>query len=1163
VSLELHFDPVTSPLEADAQGVIAKPLLIEAGAGSGKTWTLANLAVRFMMEQGVAPEQILMVTFTREAASELKGRVRLRLEQVLAMARRDAFSLTTVSSTKADEVHFAQRWCDPELRAADTRRLEVALATLDGLQASTIHSFAAASVGLGASLSAESDELLDRANRLVRARWSLQRRTDFEHLRLSPPKAGKSSSPSKSTKWDKATAFTVLASVAKAMFDAGVRDGKDASSVVVLPSDAGADATGEELRARLQRAYAYDVVREYEALLRQAGVMSYADLLVRLQDRVQGDGAARFVQEMRDRFRVVMIDEFQDTDPFQWSVFDTLFATAADTWLILVGDPKQAIYAFRGGSVDTFLQVRDDQAKVRATLPANRRTQARLLNAVDVLFRGIDFNYRAYDEVDHSPISYTPPQRIKEARTPGVTDFGRKGAPLHLRTTAKGVGEAKETILAEVVAYVRRAHASGVAYSEIAVLANNNTDCLALHRALKKEGIPATTGSERTVFSSDAAQHVRVLLHALASPSDAALANALQLTWFGAVASGEVAIARVEALLTLFASSGVNAVTRHLRSHDVLTAAIEGRDGERNVTDLQHLTELLATECREIRSLAGVRDWLDECMVREDAENEFATRRLETDSQSVRVMTVHKSKGLEFEVVLLPFVGKAYHVTDGKAKNFLRRWEEGGATYIDAGSFAAWGDETDRRRKTEAAHQGESRRLLYVAVTRAKGAVVLWHARSGTQPYGYELRRLLLDREVTEDGSSTVCNRTIQFIRDRLGAETKDAAKEAKRVNDPSLAVSWQEEQHLLLEQFFGHEPDIEAFTIGDDIPSYPGQAGGDVDAFTVDYACAPPVVLDYETRRWSYSDVKKSLATFTPAPPTGSADDDNVGGADEEDDSVGATAPTSELERPAVGIASVFGNLRGKELGVAVHRALELAAGVAEPPFAALVERALREGGLVATASEQDRARVAASLDAVWRRPLPLGDAAVALSASAREDIATEMRFLMSVGDAYRDDRLERVVDAIRRLDTSADGTCPHEAFLNRAGAFRGQLSEGFMVGSLDVVVRLGDGSYRIIDYKTDQWAGAERPYRAERMRQHIEEQGYVLQAIFYAIALHRYLAAALLGYDPQRHLGGVDFYFVRVVGDDTARSDDGYLHWAITPDAIVAASEALGDLP
>ncbi len=192
--------------------------------------------------------------------------------------------------------------------------------------------------------------------------------------------------------------------------------------------------------------------------------------------------------------------------------------------------------------------------------------------------------------------------------------------------------------------------------------------------------------------------------------------------------------------------------------------------------------------------------------------------------------------------------------------------------------------------------------------------------------------------------------------------------------------------------------------------------------------------------------------------------------------------------------------------------------------------------------------------------RPLATLDGG-SLGDLGREDVATEMRFTLALGERTRADRLGAAIEAVRRLDRSGpDGRGAFAEYFAGDVALAGALAEGFLLGSLDLTVRGPDGRYRIVDYKTDQLAGEERPYDTARMRRHMEAAHYPLQALFYSVALHRLLRSRLTDYEPAAYLAGVDYLFVRVVGDATAQPDDGVFSWPISPAAVAAASDALG---
>jgi exodeoxyribonuclease V beta subunit len=1131
----MSFDVIASPLREHGQDLVPSPLLVEAGAGSGKTWTLAHLAVRFMLEDEVEPDQVLMVTFTRDAAREMKGRVRRRLEESLAFASQWS---NDDSNLEPWQEHFTRRWDTPASQERDIRRLTSCLESLDGLHARTIHSFAAVhTITSGAHFSDEG-RLWKQVFNETRARWSLTRPTEYAALTAAHENGASAHRRLKTLK-----------TVAASLYDAGVRVGVENQSVVVVPNDTDlADVTSDAERldltlALLQKEFALDTVERFSQVLAQSGATSFADLVLALSQRLHDHSADAFVANMRDAFKVVMIDEFQDTDPLQWDIFRLLFADAPDSRLIVVGDPKQAIYRFRSGGVETFLDVREalDKAHAdRAYLPTNRRSRPGLLEGFNRFFSGVDFNSVPRETSVTPVIGLEAPVATRSDAPSPVTSFSEVTAPFHLRV---GPPEAAGEILDEVASYINRARAAGVALSSIAILTNSNARAIETHRFLTKCSIPSVVSSDQSVYDSDAAMQLGVLLAALAEPQNMSRVNALGATWFRRVDDTHVGMGViVNELVRDFDHVGVPAIARFARTPNVLDVVLTSPDGERNITDLLQLVELLVAECRHVRSLPLLKEWLDEARTTLSLEESQANRRLETESAAVRVMTIHKSKGQEFDVVLLPFVSKEAERMASSNRPVVLKWVHDGRTVIDAGTDFAWGPVGAAREReliSHAAAHAEQRRLLYVALTRAKECAVLWAPSPRNTPFERELHRLVFDRDLVE-GGSIVRNRPYEEV--FYTGVDKDLVTRTKTA---PLAMA----RELL------HDPaTLAVFAIGDEIPKLPSDVGASVDGTLDIFVTAPAPVLAFEARRWSYSDVKKAREYSTDVEIYDLDDQDTSdtdGGLDEGDEAT--------LDREvANGVRHVFGSLSGKELGVVIHAVLEDATGESEPAFSSIVEKAFGDAQ-IDLGSDASQAIIASSLERVWKRPLFGAYGDTSLSDYSKADFVAEMRFLMALGDEPDAQRLVRVVRTVRELDHGADGHSPFAEYLANEQGIVGQVTEGFVVGSLDAVVRTNDGRFRVLDYKTDQLAGATRPYAPPAMRRHVEAMHYPLQALFYSIALHRYLSGRMEGYDPAQHLGGVDFYFVRVVGDETAESGDGLFSWNLAPEVVVAASQAL----
>jgi exodeoxyribonuclease V beta subunit len=1108
------FDVVTSPLRVDGADAVPRPLLIEASAGSGKTWTLAHLAIRLMVEDDVEPSEILMVTFTRAAARELRGRVRAQLAGVVA-------ACSGAAGDEPWERALAARWSSDDDRDRDLRRARHCLARVDEVQASTIHAFAAGAVASVARRLADGERERRQAIAQTRARWALERPGEYALVAGDPARR--------------------LEGVVRALYDAGVRGPDHLAGVRVLPEGA-APPEDPGRAAWVQRDLALEVVESWCELMARARTVTFADLVVELADRLEGPEGPRLRAELRATHRVVMVDEFQDTDPLQWRVIEDLFAESSGGRLILVGDPKQAIYRFRAASVDVFLGVRDRcraAGVATATLSSNRRSTPEAVAAMNALFAGADFHYPWSERVSEATIGYEEVVAHETRATGELLD--ETGSALHLRV-GPYVKDDYRAVYDELVAYVRRLRAQGIAFRDMAVLCLNNYQCREVHRHLGEAGLPSTTASEESIFLCEAARQLRHLVAAVASPEEVGLTEVLRATWFAGPHGADPADTwqgqEVAALAAAFAREGVVAIGRFLRRREVLEAVARRPDGERHLTDLAHLGELMVDECRAVASASGVIAWLDDAKATQRLDEDATARRLETESDAVRVLTVHKAKGLEFDVVLAPRLVRELETAGSNGRDLLR-WVDDGRVVIDAGSGVAWGsagEVEERRGRSEAESAAETRRLIYVALTRARRASVAWVRIPGRQKLGSEMVRLLLDRDGAPDGSR-VRNRSLAEVR-RLfvtGRQSGGTPSDLDGADEHPLESAIT---HL------GTAPGLSLRPIGEPIEVPPvaevsAAAPGPRAAVSRSVATRAR-----ERRRWSYTDVARDLADLAPE------GDEEVAGTDEASPEGDEAILVASLVRPDV--AGVFGSLAGARLGVVVHRVLERT--VEGEALEESLGRALREEGV--TVSDEDRVTMATSLTRVRERPLASTLQGRSLSELDPRDAATEMRFLLSLGESPR---LDRLADAARAA-VGADASELFRGYLDRGLGFTGRLAEGFLVGSLDLTVRGSDGRYRVVDYKTDQLPGATRPYGRGAMAAHMEAHHYPLQALFYAVALHRHLRVALAGYDPERHLGGIDYYFVRVVGDGSAHPDDGLLHWDLTPAAVVAASDAMG---
>ena len=545
-------------------------------------------------------------------------------------------------------------------------------------------------------------------------------------------------------KWglDSATPPTMTLDEARRLARIAVAD----SQAILVPETDADDQSAAAVRVRFAHAVRVEVDRRKRA----RRVISFDDLLTRLRDTladpVTGPAAAA---RLRSRYRVVLVDEFQDTDPVQWEVLRLAFHDAAT--LVLIGDPKQAIYAFRGADVQAYLQAAE-LAEQRATLAQNWRSDPALLDGLDAVFRGAALgdprivvrpvsaahSGRSLD-TDAAPVTHPAVAarcRWPDRRPGARADHPRCRAP-DRRRARRGTAAASARPLAGATR----------SPGDIAVIVRTNLQAGLVHRALLAAGVPSVLRTASSVFATQAAADWIVLLEALEQPHrttrvrrlavspfvgwDAAALERNDVDRFGLRLRGWARVHAERGIAALFET-----VSRDERLASRLLAQVEG---ERLLTDLRHVGEAVhAAAMSEQFGLTAALEWLRN-RVRDAATDQSVerSRRLDSDAAAVQVVTVHASKGLEFPIVHVPF-GWDRHVDSAKVPLFH---DADGRRVRNVGGSNAPGFGADQR-QNNVEEFGEDLRLLYVAMTRAQAQVTAWWAASNTTEHA-PLHRLL------------------------------------------------------------------------------------------------------------------------------------------------------------------------------------------------------------------------------------------------------------------------------------------------------------------------------------------------------------------------------------------------------------------------------------
>ncbi len=1153
-------DPGSSPEPFDVCGDLPAPgiTVLEASAGTGKTFTISALVTRFVAE-GVPLEHILAVTFTRMATGELRDRVRRRLVTAEHGLGRHLYAGEPIPPDDDVAAHLARG--APSDVAARHRRIADAVAAFDSATIATTHGFcqlvlsglgSAGDVAAGANLVEDPSGLIEEVVDDLYLRWS---------LRYGPPDF-------------KREAARMAAAVAVG------------NPGVVLAPPAGDDPDG--LLTRLVLKAQSEVARR----LQDDNLLTYDHLLSRLAGTlVSPERGPLACRRLRQRYRVVLVDEFQDTDPVQWRVVRTAFGDGGTT-LVLVGDPKQAIYSFRGADVHAYLDAaRQGQT---CTLAQNWRADQPLLDATeafllplqmghdDIRFRSV----RAPAGRQHAAIRDFPdltPIRIRlvDNHQPGIRRTGAKGL-LQKGSLVEWIAQDAAADVARLLGsggQIRDLDASGgmserqwrpVAPADIGVLTKTNRQSVAVREALRAAGVPAVVTGIDSIFASDAATHWLRLLEALEEPASRSRAAAAALTPFVGMTANAVATAdertwetvhaRAARWSAMLAGYGVAALYRSITATEGLPARVVATiGGERELTDLGHVAELLHAESAASQmGVPTLRAWLAQRIADVDIDQAAAeerSRRLDSDAEAVQVLTVHRAKGLEFGVVYCPYLWDASPPAGARQPVVFHDPDNHALRTLDVGcsdrSGPAQKRYKDHREAATAEQRGEDLRLMYVALTRARHQVVAWWGRADQCRHS-PLGRLLLCRDTTSG-----------FVRDAFPNDPKD--KDIRAALD------------TLLDRTRAGLISVEAAGTGDTLSTPAGSVPAPVLAPVTLEPARFERALDLRWRRASYSSITADAHDEGAGVDNVSSEPEDPGIDDEPAGPTGAgISPVRVGDEPSAAgwEASPLGDTpRGPEVGTFVHTVLEEIDFTA-PDLSAELEAAGRATEGWGAGLAGDLVVLGDGLAAAITTPLGPLLAGVSLRDIARPDRVDELHFELPLagGDSPVGQVSTADIAAVVAGHLPADG--PLAGYAERLmDPLLATTLRGYLTGSLDLVFRrsFDDGPERwyVADYKTN-WLGDDgRPlttwhYRPAALDAEMQRRHYPLQALLYLVALHRYLRWRLPGYSPELHLGGVLYLFLRgMAGPNTPDIDGqpcGVFSWAPPAGLIVGLSDLFG---
>ncbi|TWI68621.1 DNA helicase/exodeoxyribonuclease V beta subunit [Desulfobotulus alkaliphilus] len=815
-------------------------------------------------------------------------------------------------------------------------------------------------------------------------------------------------------------------------------------------------------------------LRESE-LKEKAGVLTFDDLLLRLRDAVLEDRDGGMCLRIRELFGAALIDEFQDTDPVQYAVFDAVFARAGLP-LLLIGDPKQAIYAFRGADVFAYLDAAKKSSN-RYTLDYNWRSDPELIEAVNLIFQK---NPKAFvlEGMEFHPVKAAPKTREILSDPANVSPFTFWLASSESKMkVGKLVPMALGAVSDEIVRLLSggrkgdiRIGDKGVEPGDMAVLVRSNREALQTRNFLADRGIPAVIHADGNVLDSAEAKELLPVLAAILHPWNSgkvrrALATGIMgfsMKAIDALNRDEPAFNRESSFFmecrNLWQEKGVFPMLSHLyEKGGVLVRAAGTGDGERQVTNLLHLAEILhSAEVDEKRGPEVLYRWLERQGNPAFPRRVEAPLRLESDGQRVRVITVHRSKGLEYPIVFCPFIHSATDVLGQSNPEKIMAFHDPeleNRLCVDFGGKADKAREEDLTRKEAMAEQA---RLLYVALTRARHRVyAVWGSINNTK--------------------GRACNWILHNEADAIpGAGQVKQDMEALSKEGVLACLSLPDDQHLQLP----HQDESKDSPV----------------------CCTPPHLPADPFRITSFSSLVAGKYMENPA------------------DRDGGERPVRKSEDPG---GDIFSFPAGARPGNFMHHLFEnIDFTQATQQFEPQVRKSLYLFGY-------DEAWLPAILEMVERvLAMPFGEEGFSLKDVGLKDQLRELDFYYPL-NILESDAISKWVKKITM------GACDHlPPQLERLYFSR---SSGYLRGVMDLVFR-HQGKYYLLDWKSNDLGADYGAYSPENLKGEMALHLYTLQYHLYVLALDRYLSFRLKDYDYERDFGGVAYVFLRGVNPENA---------------------------
>ncbi len=1174
------FSLIDSPLEGTN--------LIEASAGTGKTYAITGLFLRLLLEKNLSAKEILVVTFTEAATEELKDRIRTGLRKAV-----EAFSTGNSDEEflknlvyKINDHKGALRCLKEAIRTFD----EACIYTIHGFCRKMLHEYAFESGSLFDTELVTEQEVLKRE--IVEDFWRrhLYRESSIfvnyvVHTKIHPDnllslfgnKAGRlemkiipeletldSSDEERQFKRSFKELSDVWPSVKQEveqllMDDKGLKLGQYKKEKIpgwIQGMDFFVASGGNNpvlfdgfqkfCSSELERAvkknhtapdhpffYLCDTLRDrseeletvFEKRLlglkitlfhylqdelkqrkQEKNIQFFDDLLLNLYKALEGEGSKDLSQNIRGKFKAALIDEFQDTDPIQYGIFKKLFSVKNNI-LFLIGDPKQAIYGFRGADIFAYMDAAT-HSKTRYTLKENWRSEPDLISGINAIFENSSLPF-VYDEIPYHRVS-APAEKKDHELFSIEADASKSPVQLWFLDAGKITGhakpikkpDAKNIISKAVSAEISRLLVLGkekkavlgkrpLRENDIAVLVRENSEAQLMQTALTELNIPSVIyTTENLFYSHEAIEMVRVLA-GIAQPGNEGLMRVSLATDIIGIRGEEINdliehegewetwLVRFKEYHRQWDDHGfMRMFTALVRDEKILPRLMSYPNGERRTTNLLHLSEVLNQASVEKRlGITGLVKWLHEKMNTEMQGEEEHQLRLESDENAVKLVTIHRSKGLEYPIVFCPFVWGGSRSRNNKGPFMFHDETDSMRLTLDLGSEALQKNCVNAEKEILA----ENLRLLYVALTRAKNRCYLAWGRinkADTSAPAY-----LFHNPDTDDIENIVNNLSARF----KVLTDKDIFSELEAVSDKA------EGSIRLVE-----------------MPDKPGKAYSllsDKAEKLTSHAFTGTV--DNQFRISSFSSLISNM-------PHGAEQADHDMGVGSEDyDEKGIEELVDRVEP-----SGIFSFPKGAGPGTFMHDIFEHLdfSERDDSHVQELVETKIQEYGF----DSEWNGTICEMVRNVLSIPLDPDNSDFTLSRVSNPDRLNELGFYFPL-KSITPKKLRNIFERILGTKSGSD-------FPERIGLLSFSPVSGFMKGFMDMVFQF-KGKFYLVDWKSNFLGNSVSDYGPEALDLAMKDAFYVLQYHIYTVALNQYLKVRLPDYSYDEHFGGVYYIFLRGV--------------------------------